>query len=49
MENKDISQLRKSYDKNKLNVRDINSQPMEFLNHGFKTHLKIKILKRQML
>ena len=42
MENKDISQLRKSYDKNKLNVKDVNFQPVEFLNHGFKTHLKIK-------
>ena len=42
MENKDISQLRKSYDKNKLNVRDINSQPMEFFKSWFQDALKNK-------
>ena len=42
MENKDISQLRKSYDKNKLNVKDINFQPMEFFKSWFQDALKNK-------
>ena len=42
MENKDISQLRKSYDKNKLNVKDVNFQPMEFFKSWFQDALKNK-------
>ena len=35
MENKDIGNLRKSYDKSKLNLADINFQPMEFFKLWF--------------
>ena len=42
MENKDISQLRKSYDKNKLNVKDVNFQPVEFFKSWFQDALKNK-------
>ena len=40
MENKDLGYLRKSYDKNKLNLIDINSQPMEFFKLWFDDALK---------
>ncbi|MFL2600826.1 MAG: pyridoxamine 5'-phosphate oxidase [Flavobacteriaceae bacterium] len=42
MENKDISHLRKSYDKSKLNLNDINFQPMEFFKLWFEDALKNK-------
>ena len=42
MENKDIGHLRKSYDKNKLNVKDVNFQPMEFFKSWFQDALKNK-------
>tara|TARA_Y200000002_G_C22664561_1_gene657384 strand:- start:689 stop:1336 length:648 start_codon:yes stop_codon:yes gene_type:complete len=42
MENKDISHLRKSYDKSKLNLTDINFQPMEFFKLWFEDALKNK-------
>jgi len=42
MENKDISYLRKSYDKSKLNLADINFQPMEFFKLWFDDALNNK-------
>ena len=42
MENKDISHLRKSYDKSKLNLEDINSQPIEFFKLWFDDALNNK-------
>ena len=42
MENKDIGHLRKSYDKSKLNLTDINFQPMEFFKLWFDDALKNK-------
>ena len=42
MENKDISHLRKSYDKSKLNLEDINLQPIEFFKLWFDDALNNK-------
>ena len=42
MENKDISHLRKSYDKSKLNLEDINFQPIEFFKLWFDDALNNK-------
>lgn len=42
MENKDIGYLRKSYDKSKLNLADINFQPMEFFKLWFDDALNNK-------
>ena len=42
MENKDIGHLRKSYDKSKLNLADINFQPMEFFKLWFDDALNNK-------
>ena len=42
MENKDIGYLRKSYDKSKLNLTDINLQPMNFFKLWFDDALNNK-------
>ena len=42
MEKKDISHLRKSYDKSKLNLEDINFQPIEFFKLWFDDALNNK-------
>ena len=42
MENEDIGYLRKSYDKSKLNLADINFQPMEFFELWFNDALNNK-------
>ena len=42
MENKDIGYLRKSYDKSKLNLADVNFQPMEFFKLWFDDALNNK-------
>ncbi len=47
MENKDISHLRKSYDKSKLNLTDINFQPMEFFKLWFEDALKNKNIEEK--